>query len=519
MACVPQLILNASQALPRSVLLSRECLCQGQFDHAVVPKRHPHARCLREAKQGLEIVDAQQSLVNFQGSHVRRELVALMARCRQRRRRLFYTLQLRGVANEMRIEQVQKALLLCVPKACDEETTRAWLSAALIGSSQLGHLEPAPCRGDGDLLLPPRLGLPSELDQGLHSYITSNGGNLDLSFVVSEGLPLIYTNLELRVPGPSFLEPKPTARSQRRGGVAVLFAGSWRFAERTAGGIRRHLLQPLKALAFAVSSGAGRLEARRKLGQLFPLKGFGWVKDLSLEDLKSLIPPKARRLYEVLGSGALSPLRGMPGGFNLHSLRKLQLVFELVKSYEKRRGYQFQWLIHSRLDLIWAAAHPPLALLDQRIWVSPLLGAGDDHPNKFCLNDWHAVVPRRFAPAYWLRWDLLLQGLLPWTPHIEPGELLAGVLHVLELPLGELDAVYCLEHCNKWSCQFKSWMPRKSRWRYGKSRQRVLQRAAGLQSGELLWQREDGKLRLVEKGALLQGVPKMIFPSGIIEYH
>ena len=106
---------------------------------------------------------------------------------------------------------------------------------------------------------------------------------------------------------------------------------------------------------------------------------------------------------------------------------------------------RFEWLIHSRLDLIWAAAHPPLSLLDQRIWVSPLLGAGEPHPNKFCLNDWHAIVPRSMAPAYWLRWELMLQGSLPWTPHIEPGELLAGVLHVLELPLGEMDAVYCLE--------------------------------------------------------------------------
>jgi len=34
----------------------------------------------------------------------------------------------------------------------------------------------------------------------------------------------------------------------------------------------------IQALAFAVSSGAGRLEARRKLGQLFPhLKGFSWA--------------------------------------------------------------------------------------------------------------------------------------------------------------------------------------------------------------------------------------------------
>jgi len=36
--------------------------------------------------------------------------------------------------------------------------------------------------------------------------------------------------------------------------------------------------------------------------------------------------PKALNLYELLGSGALSPLRGIPGGFNLHSLRKLQYL-------------------------------------------------------------------------------------------------------------------------------------------------------------------------------------------------
>ena len=92
--------------------------------------------------------------------------------------------------------------------------------------------------------------------------------------MISEGRPFVYTTLELRVPGPSFLDPPMPRRSR---GLAVLFAGTWRFSERTAAGIQRHLLRPLKALAFAVSSGARRLEARRKLGQLFPsLKGF-WI--------------------------------------------------------------------------------------------------------------------------------------------------------------------------------------------------------------------------------------------------
>ena len=111
MACtLPQLVLNASQALPPSTLLSRECLCQGPFDHAVVPRRHPYVRCLQAARDpGLEVMNADEALVNFQGSHVRRNLVALMVRCRKRHRRLFYTLELRGVAPAMRIEQVKKA--------------------------------------------------------------------------------------------------------------------------------------------------------------------------------------------------------------------------------------------------------------------------------------------------------------------------------------------------------------------------------------------------------------------------
>lgn len=37
----------------------------------------------------------------------------------------------------------------------------------------------------------------------------------------------------------------------------------------------------------------------------------------------------------------------------------------LPSGYEQRRGYQFEWLIHTRLDLIWAANHPPLTLMDE----------------------------------------------------------------------------------------------------------------------------------------------------------
>lgn len=203
-----------------------------------------------------------------------------------------------------------QAFLLCVPRACDEDVTSWWLSAALLAPSVLPQEEQSSCAGAGNVMLPPRLGLPAELDQGLQDYIRASGApDFGVSFVtglscfqksefltwvsvykscfrqlegchcnanqvISEGRPLVYTTLELRVPGPSFLDPTPMTY---RRGVAVLFAGAWRFSERTAAGIQRHLLRPLKALAFAVSSGARRLEARRKLGQLLPsLKGV-WI--------------------------------------------------------------------------------------------------------------------------------------------------------------------------------------------------------------------------------------------------
>lgn len=55
------------------------------------------------------------------------------------------------------------------------------------------------------------------------------------------------------------------------GGVAVLFAGSWRYEERTVATVARHLVMPLQAVALAVFSGSGpgRLE-RWQMKRFFP---------------------------------------------------------------------------------------------------------------------------------------------------------------------------------------------------------------------------------------------------------
>ena len=54
--------------------------------------------------------------------------------------------------------------------------------------------------------------------------------------------------------------------------------------------------------------------------------------------------------------------------------------------------------------------------------------------------------------------QVILFGIISQCPTISPTKatrtkpLGTSSFQRLELPLGEMDAVYCLEHCNKWSC-------------------------------------------------------------------
>ncbi|CAJ1357186.1 unnamed protein product, partial [Effrenium voratum] len=178
MACGNVLVLNASQPL-QSVWLSNECLCQGHFDYAVVPRRHADARCLQQARWKLpEAIDAQEALVNFAGGHVRQQLAESIVRCKKRRgRRLFWTLKLIGLVKDFaRIDQVQKAFLLCVPRPCSADATSAWLAPAFFGADPPGPVEPFRCGGSQRVVLPPRLAIPMEADPGMRSYVLEATG-------------------------------------------------------------------------------------------------------------------------------------------------------------------------------------------------------------------------------------------------------------------------------------------------------------------------------------------------------
>ena len=69
---------------------------------------------------------------------------------------------------------------------------------------------------------------------------------------------------------PNFAIALPTS------GVAVLFAGSWRYEERTLASLARHLVRPLEATVLcalsgggAGTSGSGALE-RQRMRKFFP---------------------------------------------------------------------------------------------------------------------------------------------------------------------------------------------------------------------------------------------------------
>eukprot|EP00435_Cladocopium_sp_Y103_P005588 s1259_g1.t2 len=277
-----------------------------------------------------------------------------------------------------------------------------------------------------------------------------------------------------------------------RAGVAVLFAGSWRYEERTLASLARHLVRPLSATvlcALSGSSGSRGWRERQQMKKFFPaLAGFRWLHDVSEAELRKAIAPKALLLYETFGGGAVSPLRRNKLGGQLHSLRKMQIVWQMTKSYERKRRRRFRWVIYSRLDLIWVANHPPLQFLEppDGIWTVPLAGAQGHQDGIYAVNDWHGTVPRQWAEAYFGRWWMLRKGVI-WQPYLEPEELLASVCFWMDIPVGIFDAVFSLSGCRKWSCQFE-FRDQPQRWRLPLDVPVLRQRAQRLREGAR-WER------------------------------
>eukprot|EP00913_Durusdinium_trenchii_P002978 g2759.t1 len=412
---IPALLLNASQPIP-SPLLRNEChRCGSDFEHMEVPWHHPTASCLRQAsgRQPAVALDASLSLQGINSGSSRYEVVQFIAACEGRR--LFWALLMNKVTvGARRLGENRHAMLLCVPRTCDETAAAYWLAPAFIETetfegafvhfSQQGRvvgvaqtqspLWRRSCERPDHVVLAPRMAVKAEEEGEFAKIVLESGERPPWTLWSKElrGAPLVYALL------PQPLAPvRRGARGQTGAGgagAAVLFAGDWRVEERSLASIARHLVHPLKATVLAVLSASPRgsdhevnrtrgskaaraVQAKGVLKRFFPaLAGVRWVEDLSTEALRSLVAPKALALYETLGGGAVAPLRRSALGGQLHSLRKMQLAWRMVE--------------------IWVADHPPLRLFEppDAVWTVPLAGA-----QELLRSGWKLEPPARVVVA------------------------------------------------------------------------------------------------------------------------
>ncbi|EOD30522.1 hypothetical protein EMIHUDRAFT_253701 [Emiliania huxleyi CCMP1516] len=103
----------------------------------------------------------------------------------------------------------------------------------------------------------------------------------------------------------------------------------------------------------------------------------------------------------------LGPLIGKSTEHNLPKLLALHSCIEQLVRHEEhvRRGIRYEQVVHSRLDRVWIASHPPVAVLDPKyVWIP----GGQDYQRGVC--DRHAFMNRSSAHVYFRRWDFLLDG-------------------------------------------------------------------------------------------------------------
>ena len=146
------------------------------------------------------------------------------------------------------------------------------------------------------------------------------------------------------------------------------------------------------------------------------------------------------------------------GNHNVSVLRELSdysRSLALCEEHERARGRQYERLVFSRLEFVWLAPHPPLALMPAReslpphrpiVWVP-------SGQNIVGVNDRHAVVPRASADVYFRRWELLhspnLEALVPLAAlrHGGPEDFLDGVLVASKVAIGLFPATALLACC------------------------------------------------------------------------
>eukprot|EP00966_Prymnesium_polylepis_P283520 6550576-Prymnesium_polylepis.1 len=233
--------------------------------------------------------------------------------------------------------------------------------------------------------------------------------------------------------------------SGRGGGVAICFSGSQERAELPDHGesIARNLVRPLRAdVLLALSyrpqdncSTAASCRLAERLSALQPLAAADLQPAATLAELVSTMEglphwPAVLRAFNSRRSTLHCERRkqwqderdGLPyncsvptlnsffapvlgRNFVLHELRALDHCLGTISAHERRSSRLYERVVHSRLEYVWLAPHPPLALLEPRhVWIP----SGEDYYLGY--NDRHAVMNRSTADIYFGRWRHILDG-------------------------------------------------------------------------------------------------------------
>jgi hypothetical protein len=111
-----------------------------------------------------------------------------------------------------------------------------------------------------------------------------------------------------------------------------------------------------------------------------------------------------------MGNSIFAPVLGSPRLNVLRQLHDLHRCIELIHSHERRSASPYTHVLHSRMEYVWLAPHPPMSMFSVHqgrngtVWVP----RGEDYFGG--LNDRHAVMSRRTAEIYFRRWDYILDG-------------------------------------------------------------------------------------------------------------
>lgn len=197
--------------------------------------------------------------------------------------------------------------------------------------------------------------------------------------------------------------------------------------------LRLNLIDPLGADVFVAGTYL-QSECTAEQCELFHQQLHG-LEPITLKSLRPMVttpellrsmqalPPWPRVLavsatqYRYRNLSIFTPVLGNPQANVLREFFDYQQVLNLLTQHEQTTRARYARVVFSRLEMDWAAPHPPLHLLaPQLLWLP-----WSNSRYAYGLNDRHAVMAREHAEVYLGRWRLLHTHLTPEGLRMGPG--------------------------------------------------------------------------------------------------